>query len=131
MILIFIKVVSIFCYFIAIFILIYDKISKNMINIKNKLLTQQVFFPKMAHLPNEEYEVTFKSEMTKKEITLFLTDVGGLADYYVFNLNFKDFEDGEWEYKIGIVETGLIRIGELDKDKTQYNNKQEYKQYNG
>lgn len=102
-----------------------------MIIIRDKMRENEVYFPKMRHFGITECCLTLKSEATLQEYEFFPEDDGCLNDYYIFHINFSEIPDGEYRYNINVIDNGLIRIGEIKAEKTQYNSKQGYKQYEG
>ena len=83
-----------------------------MIEIKEKV-EQVVYFPKNSNKLLEIYSLELHSELTQKSYTFSVVDSGNSNRYYKFTVDFSDVDDGEYNYSISGIDTGLIRIGEI------------------
>ena len=86
-----------------------------MIEIKEKV-EQVVYFPKNSNEVLEIYSLELHSELTQKSYTFSVVDSGNSNRYYKFTVDFSDVDDGEYNYSISGIDTGLIRIGEINKE---------------
>ena len=86
-----------------------------MIEIKEKV-EQVVYFPKNSNEVLEIYSLELHSELTQKSYTFSVVDSGNSNRYYKFTVDFSDVNDGEYNYSISGIDTGLIRIGEINKE---------------
>lgn len=67
----------------------------------NKTEHTKIYFPKHKH--NSRciyYKIKFISELTNNEYIFKSVDEQNFMDYYVFTLNLKDLENGEYVYQI-------------------------------
>ena len=72
--------------------------------------------------------ITFKSEITHQEYT-FSGKPDYAGDYYVFNIDFSQIEDGEYIYHAGS-DKGIIRIGDYNEPSISYTADNKNIQYN-
>ena len=86
-----------------------------MIEIKEKV-EQVIYFPKNSNEVLEIYSLELHSELTQKSYTFSVVDSGNSNRYYKFTVDFSDVDDGEYNYSISGIDTGLIRIGEINKE---------------
>lgn len=93
-----------------------------MIFIDDKTSELSIKFPKNNYKFLTGYTLELVSQATN-QVYVFtgLTDASGMTDYYTFNIDFSEVDNGEYEYKIGC-DRGLIQIGNLAQGYTSYNN---------
>lgn len=89
----------------------------------DKLKQEPVIIPKNITNPRKLVEISlFDNRICVGSKTC--EDAGNYNDFFIFNdLNFYEYPDGEYEYKLDSEgkETGLIRIGKLNKENKKYN----------
>lgn len=107
-----------------------------MIYIKDKTARNVILFPKNSIKIEEENNLSISlfSEATLKEYTFSnLNDADNLLDYYVIDeIDFSEIEDGEYVYEISsdkCCAKGLIRIGIIEMDKTEYDAHVQFTEY--
>lgn len=91
-----------------------------MIKVTRKSEKLHYFFPKIrsyaishGHKPLHSLKLIGIGEEVRE---LVVQDSNIYNDFYIFNLSFEDFEDGEYKYTIDDYETGLIIIGSLEPE---------------
>ena len=88
-----------------------------MIEIKDKAFKQFVYFPKSIDVNYDSYDLVLHSEITQRNHEFIgLTDFSKSKKYFKFEIEFGDMDDGEYNYNISNISTGLIRIGEVTDD---------------
>lgn len=85
-----------------------------MIEIQDKNVEQYVLFPKNSSEALSGYTLTLHSELTQMDYTFDVSDAGRSRRYYKFNLLLNEVQDGEYNYSISDLDTGIIRIGVID-----------------
>lgn len=92
-----------------------------MIIVKQKNQEQRILFPK--HIDNglTIHTLYLHSELTNNDYEFEVADDDMLTTYYVFDILFEDVEDGEYVYNIDNISKGLIQIGDIVTNKTEYN----------
>lgn len=90
-----------------------------MIKLVDKHSKDVLMFPKNINcIEQTSHNFRLKSESTNKTFEVVFEDIGEYSDYFVFNYNreFKDLEDGEYNYYIdGCDNFGILVIGEYYK----------------
>lgn len=106
-----------------------------MLRIVDKTEEKSVYIPVNSGKICESYLFNIYSEITKKMETIEVQPEIYYQYFKIGNLDFSDFEDGEYHWSLKgdgeILSTGMILIGSLPHARTAYNKKQEYKQYEG
>ena len=85
-----------------------------MIQIQDKNIVNSVYFPKNTNIEGD-LTLILHSELTQKDYTFDVVDASNTSNYYKFNINFKSVENGEYTYFINDIDSGLIRIGNVDE----------------
>ena len=106
-----------------------------MILIKNKQAERVIYVPKFWQT-SSALTFTLRSRVTNDEFSDFVEDLSSLTDYFVVSIDTSSLNDGEYEYSMydngnddEKVSTGLLRIGDYEAEKDEYNYTQEYVQY--
>lgn len=81
-----------------------------MVQVNDKYGENIVNFPKNQNLEGDLI-LTLHSELTQKTYTFNVADEGNSKRFYKFIVDFSDVDNGEYDYSINGLETGLIRIG--------------------
>ena len=84
-----------------------------MIQIDVKSTENVVNFPKNQNLTGD-LVLTLHSELTQNTYTFNVVDEGNSKRFYKFTLDLSTVENGEYNYSINDVETGLIRVGAIE-----------------
>ena len=85
-----------------------------MINIDDKAIIQPIYFPRTVNVNYETYDLTLISEITNKSYSFSgLTDESNSKNYFKFLVDFSQVDDGEYNFSISDVSSGLIRIGQI------------------
>ena len=84
-----------------------------MIQINEKSSENIVNFPKNQNLTGN-LVLKLHSEITQKTYSFNVVDEGSSKRYYKFTLDFSEVDNGEYDYSINDLETGLIRIGMVE-----------------
>lgn len=84
-----------------------------MIQINEKSSENIVNFPKNQNLTGN-LVLKLHSEITQKTYSFNVVDEGSSKRYYKFTLDFSEVDNGEYDYSINDLETGLIRIGMIE-----------------
>lgn len=104
-----------------------------MIIINEKSQNNVVFVPKFWQPTGASLTFILRSRVTNDEFSFSVEDLSGLTDYFVFDINAADLSDGEYEYAVHDetekVSTGLLRVGDYEVEKKEYDYRQEYVQY--
>lgn len=106
-----------------------------MIKISTKSQTTTIYPPKHWSPSNTSLTITFRSTVRNDEHTFEVTDNSGMTDFFCFSVPTEDIADGEYAYTVnesGETETlssGLVKIGNWQPEKTEYNNPIEYNEY--
>ena len=93
-----------------------------MIYILDKTDEKTVLIPKNKKSCKLDYKFLLKSELDNKFYGFDVTDENYLSNYYSFSIDFSDIPNGEYTYQIDDEEKGLLRIGEIEYDHTDYEN---------
>jgi hypothetical protein len=109
-----------------------------MVFAKEKLL-YQLYFPKSVAPPTDavDFVVDFFQTIDGNHFTWQVVDEKNYSDFYVFNIDFGEYEDmeidREYNYTIltnnEVLERGLFRLGEYTAPKTEHKEEITYKQY--
>lgn len=86
----------------------------------------EIYVPKSG---GQASSITFHSEVTNKDFTHSITEIGDVSNYHHFLINIYGIPDGEYVYKIG-EDRGVVRIGDYKADATSYKHKEIHKEYN-
>lgn len=81
-----------------------------MVQVNDKYGENIVNFPKNQNLEGDLI-LTLHSELTQKTYTFNVADEGNSKRFYKFIVDFSEVDNGEYDYSINGLETGLIRIG--------------------
>ena len=118
------------------FCLYFIKNGVNMIKITTKSSTTTIYPPKHWSPSTSSLTITLKSTVRNDEQTFNVEDESGMTDYFAFDIDTTDIEDGEYAYFIKetgedtVLSSGLVKVGEWKPEKEEYNNNTEYIQYN-
>lgn len=82
----------------------------------------KVLFPKNEKTCKVDYTLLIKSELTNQFWSYEVSDSDYLSNYYSFSVDFSNLKDGEYVYMIDNVASGLLRIGEIKYDHTDFEN---------
>ncbi len=103
-----------------------------MVLVKNKQEIEQ-YFPKNTSKSFENpFHLKLHSELTNRNFEYEVEDKGDMRNYYLFEVDFSDLDNGEYVYFItndDYEQIGLLRIGEVEYQNIQSNNKQQYTEY--
>ena len=101
-----------------------------MLYITEKSANTTVILPRNSVESAETYEFSLKSQATAQSYSFSgLTDMSGLTDYLVLEIDSTSVPDGEYEYSCGI-EKGVIRVGKITpKPSESYESERKYQYY--
>lgn len=101
-----------------------------MLYITEKSANTTVILPRNSVESAETYEFALKSQATAQSYSFSgLTDMSGLTDYLVLEIDSTSVPDGEYEYSCGI-EKGVIRVGAITpKPSESYEAERKYQYY--
>lgn len=101
-----------------------------MIYVSSKSEHSTVILPKNTANSAETYDFVIKSQATAQSYSFSgLTDMSGLTDYIVLEIDSTSVPDGEYEYSCGI-EKGVIRVGAITpKPSESYEAERKYQYY--
>lgn len=84
-----------------------------MVQVDIKTSANTINFPKNQSLTGD-LVLTLHSELTQRTFTFNVTDEGNSKRFYKFTLDLSNVDNGEYDYNINNIETGLIRIGAIE-----------------
>ena len=84
-----------------------------MVQVDIKSSANTINFPKNQSLTGD-LVLTLHSELTQRTFTFNVTDEGNSKRFYKFTLDLSEVSNGEYDYNINNIETGLIRIGAIE-----------------
>lgn len=86
----------------------------------------ELYVPKSGEQANS---ITFHSEVTNKDYTHSVTEIGDVSNYHHFLVNLYGIPEGEYVYTIG-EDKGVVRIGNYKALQKDYRHKETHKEYN-
>ena len=103
-----------------------------MVIVIDKKTDNLCYFPKNIRVFPEKYTLEIKG--TSKEILVEVEDVGCYNNWYSFQIDFSDFQNGEYNYRLfaddSVISYGIIQVGDYDIEHKDYKKNTTYKQYN-
>lgn len=92
------------------------------------MVENTIKIPKNNYNFLESYTLSLKSQATNKRYSFEVEDISGLTDYYTFQVDFSNVQDGEYEYSVS-TDRGLVQIGLRTASVSAYTVNKAYKEY--
>lgn len=106
-----------------------------MIKITTKSQSTEIYFPKHWQPSSTALTITLKSTVRNDEKVYNVVDEDSLTDFFKFDIDTEDIDDGEYKYIVkeddAVLSSGLVKVGVWKPENTEYNGTQEYIEYEG